>query len=138
MTKMETIPKSKKLKLQMSLIIHSMKRIGSEVFVMDPWTLRTCQRGPMTRIGDDQKFHSDFKKTKHHDVSVLKLKNRIRYGEHIQPACMAHVGWRIPEGFMCVVSGFGQTTSSGASGEVQIFMEIEKKSYESYDMTHMI
>ena len=38
------------------------------------------------------------KKTKHHDVSVLKLKNRIRYGEHIQPACMAHVGWRIPEG----------------------------------------
>ena len=55
------------------------------------------------------------KQTKHHDVSVLKLKNRIRFGEHVQPACMAHVGWKIPEGFMCVVSGWGQTTSSASS-----------------------
>lgn len=55
------------------------------------------------------------KKTKHHDVSVLKLKNRLRFGQHVQPACMAHVGWRIPEGFMCVVTGWGQQTSSAGS-----------------------
>ena len=46
--------------------------------------------------------------------SVLKLKNKTRFGEHVQPACMAHVGWQLPEGFMCVVTGWGQTTSSSA------------------------
>ena len=44
--------------------------------------------------------------------SVLKLKNKTRFGEHVQPACMAHVGWQLPEGFMCVVTGWGQTSSS--------------------------
>ena len=53
---------------------------------------------------------------------MLKLKNRIRFGEHVQPACMAHVGWRMPEGFMCVVTGWGQTSSSAASAS-QILLQ---------------
>ena len=73
----------------------------------------------ITQVWNHPAYH---KSSKHHDVSVLKLKNRIRFGEHVQPACMAHVGWRIPEGFMCVVTGWGQTSSSASSAS-QILLQ---------------
>jgi len=47
-------------------------------------------------------------------VSVLKLKNRIRWGVGVQPACLSHQGWQIPEGFLCVVSGWGMTDGHGS------------------------
>ena len=47
-------------------------------------------------------------------MSVLRLANRLRWGVGVQPACLAHPEWTLPEGFMCVVSGWGMTDGHGS------------------------
>ena len=43
------------------------------------------QEVEIAKVWNHPAYH---KSSKHHDVSVLKLKNRIRFGQHVQPACM--------------------------------------------------
>jgi len=53
------------------------------------------------------------KGTKEQDVSVIRVKDRIRWGVGVQPACLAHPGWSLPNGFICVVTGWGMTDGFG-------------------------
>ena len=51
---------------------------------------------------------------------MLKLKGSFSFNDYVQPACLAHKDWTLPDGFMCVVSGWGMTSesSSGAGSPV--------------------
>ena len=54
------------------------------------------------------------KNEKVEDVSVLKMKEAFTFTDAVQPACLAHKGWELPDGFICVVSGFGMESGSGS------------------------
>ncbi|CBY30493.1 unnamed protein product [Oikopleura dioica] len=60
------------------------------------------------------------KRGKQQDVCMLKLKGSYTFNDFIQPACLAHKDWALPDGFLCVVSGWGMTSesSSGAGSPV--------------------
>jgi len=48
------------------------------------------------------------------DVCMLKLKGSYTFNDFIQPACLAHKDWTLPDGFLCVVSGWGMTSESSS------------------------
>ncbi len=45
---------------------------------------------------------------------MLKLKGSYTFNDFIQPACLAHKDWTLPDGFLCVVSGWGMTSESSS------------------------
>jgi len=60
------------------------------------------------------------KSDKEQDVSVIEIKDRLTWSDAVQPACMAHRGWELPDGYMCVVTGWGQTAGTGNYGSKEL------------------
>ncbi|XP_008108629.2 ovochymase-1 isoform X1 [Anolis carolinensis] len=52
------------------------------------------------------------------DIALLFLKDRVRYGDEVQPICLPHKGDLFEAGTLCVVSGWGKVKEDGVLSDV--------------------
>ncbi|XP_055931598.1 chymotrypsin-like elastase family member 2A [Argiope bruennichi] len=69
-----------------------------------------------------------------HDIALIKLNAPVQFSDVVRPACLPSLGWTLPAGSLCYVTGWGETRGTGFNHALkQTDMSTMPKSNCSYD-----